>query len=376
MQNAPDNMAPRPAHPDGRPRLRVVRDASVSPLSFIRTRTSVDVAFGELLEAYRRHEHATRGSSVSALATLDATLDHLRDFAGIPAAELAVDHVLGLIDSHAYQGLSGSTTRKVLSTLSEIYEYTWTTGARLTNPVRLVPRGEMPSTAPRDRGRAGAEVLTLQQVRRVLDDRTVLRFDERLFFGAALLTGARGGEVAGLQWGDLALDVGPLSGQLRISRGWDCKHHVYSNTKSGEPRLVPVMRQLRELLDEARAWFVARWGRQPLPDEVLCRYMPPRQGGEWRLWSETTALRTWHARLVELGIPHPATGPRRLHATRHTFVSQALRADAQERALEPVTHTAGGARNRGRAFGLYAHLDWSDSCRAVAKLQDALASAG
>lgn len=97
--------------------------------------------------------------------------------------------------------------------------------------------------------------------------------------------------------------------------------------------------------------------------------------GAWRLWAETTALRTWHRALVELGIPHPATGPRRLHATRHTFVSQALRADAQERALEPVTHTAGAERDRSRAFGLYAHLDWSDSCRAVAKLQDALAGA-
>lgn len=43
--------------------------------------------------------------------------------------------------------------------------------------------------------------------------------------------------------------------------------------------------------------------------------------------------------------------------------------------MQSAPHTVPPKRDRSRAFGLYAHLDWSDSCRAVAKLQDALALA-
>lgn len=376
MQTAAYIMA-RKAAPAGAPRLRVVRDESIDVLSFLRPQVAAELPFRELVETYRARERASGGRSPSALATLDDVLDgHLLPaFGGLQAHALDVRYPLALIDAHAHQGFAGSTTRKVLSTLSAIFEFSWSTGAQLANPVRLVPRSELPSPRPRDRLRAQLEVLSLDQVRAVLGDRSVLRFDERLLFGVLLLTGARFGEAAGLQWGDLARDVGPLAGQLRIARSWDCKRHTLASTKAGEPRLVPVMRQLAELLDEARAWFQRRWRRDPLPGEIVCRYLPPRQGGEWRLWSETTAIETWRRALVQLGIPHPATGPRRLHATRHTFVSLALKADAQERALEPVTHAPSSGDGRGSAFGLYGHFDWADTCRAVAKLQDALAGA-
>ena len=78
--------------------------------------------------------------------------------------------------------------------------------------------------------------------------------------------------------------------------------------------------------------------------------------------------------LMALGIPDPVSGPRRLHATRHTFVSQCLRLEAPERALQPVTHSTKSLQSeRSSSFSLYAHLDWAATCKAVARLERALA---
>lgn len=83
-------------------------------------------------------------------------------------------------------------------------------------------------------------------------------------------------------------------------------------------------------------------------------------------WGQTTLLRRWHEVLERAGVAHPATGPRRLHAARHTFASLLVRAGAAGRSVRAITHDSTAD---GSTFARYVHLDWSSLCEAVLKLE-------
>ena len=58
----------------------------------------------------------------------------------------------------------------------------------------------------------------------------------------------------------------------------------------------------------------------------------------------------------------------------HIVLPQCLRLEAPERALQPVTHSTKSLQSeRSSSFSLYAHLDWAATCKAVARLERALA---
>lgn len=351
------------------PVLRVVRDPRIDVRSFLRPRLDGDVPFRELaMEYFEREKRLCRRTS-SGLRTLELDLHNhlLPAFGDERVRGIDARWALALVDALSFQGLAGKTANKILSEASSIFEFGIVAGVVEHNPIRQIPRSERPSRDPRDTQRAALEVLSIEEMRRVLRS-TILPFERRLLWTVLLCTGLRIGEAAALAYGDFS-SIGPLSGELRVSRSWNSKQREVQPTKTGDPRRVPAIRQLASVVDEARAWLDRRWRREPTRHDLICRYLPPRSGLEHRFWNEATALKWWRKDLELLGIVHPASGPRRLHATRHTFVSQCLRLGARERALQPATHRTSSERS---AFALYAHFDWSDLCNAVRVLEEAL----
>jgi integrase len=124
---------------------------------------------------------------------------------------------------------------------------------------------------------------------------------------------------------------------------------------------------LGAILIKARARIEERIERALRPTDPICCYFRGYYPTEPLRWAQTSALRAWHRDLEQLGVPHPISGPRRLHSTRHTFITHLLRAGAQREAVKEITHTKGRARD---AFDLYDHhIDWDSLCAAVARLE-------
>jgi integrase len=133
-------------------------------------------------------------------------------------------------------------------------------------------------------------------------------------------------------------------------------------------RRCPIGPALAELLEQRERWFKARFERDSAPTDPLCVYTPYGTGG-WptQRWSERTALRWWRLDLEFLGVPHPSCGPRRVHATRHSWASIAINAGASAWAAEAITHASSRGR-RGSSFFDYAHLSWASLCDVVSRI--------
>lgn len=204
------------------------------------------------------------------------------------------------------------------------------------DPVRTV-KMKRPPRPGRDRARV--EVLSLAEMRAMISDERLSLTNRRLW-ALCLLTGVRIGEASELRVENVH-DLRPLRA-LEISQSWKQKARVVGRTKTGATRIVPIHPLLEELL----------------PKEGLLA--PPR--ARRPRWLERAALSAWRRDLKTLGLPG-----RRLHATRHTFISQLLRAHADREAVRSFTHAR--ATKIRDPFDFYAHLDWRATCEELLRLQ-------
>lgn len=263
--------------------------------------------------------------------------------------ELTPEHVRAWTISKTAAGYSAEQVRKLLTCLRGVLAYAVEVQALTTNPAKAVRPPAR--TVKVDHS---AKLLTHDEVHAVLRLDSV-PFYERLLFAALLLTGTRFGEAAGLSWADYRPTEKPL-GELRIRGQWDCKDKMLAPTKTREERAVPVHPALAQLFEEARRHFELDLGRAPKPDDPICYFVKPRTGRAAERWQETTALRRWHAALTAIG-----TTPRRLHSTRHWFVSELLNRGAHPVASRSLTHATSGRD----AYSTYVHTSWAAKCEAV-----------
>jgi len=275
--------------------------------------------------------------------------------------ELTPDVVEAWIRALLARGLAANTVRKLTYLLGRFTRYAVDAGAIDVDPVSRIDRRVLPSARPRDRGRSASEVLTPSQVRRLLEDDGI-PLDRRILWALLLFTGMRYGEAAALRWRAYQPELEPL-GEIVVRESWDCIDHELKPTKTGLVRRVPVHPELAEWLRLSRAHFLVRANRRPRADDLVA---PHWLKGAPKHWHERTALRRWKMDLARQNLKDLPGGPRRLHATRHTFISLCLRAGASRDALQTVTHAP---MSDGRsAFDLYSHYDWAALCRAVAVL--------
>jgi integrase len=329
-------------------------------LSFHTPRPLASLTFGELAAAFV-HQAKLDGRD---LPHYGAPLrDHLLPaFGHLEAREVTSDLIAAWVRALLSHGYAQGTVASRLSLLGTILRHGVGLGVLDRNPVRDLP--SRPSRAPVDPGKAAGEVLSLEQVRAVLGALEDEQPELRVVLSTLMLTGARVGEASALTWGDLRA-VGPLH-QLRIERSWSCRRQCLASTKTGAARSVPVHARLLALLETWRREQRHRLRRPVADTDLICPRTPLRwfEGGVY--WGQTTLLRRWHEVLERAGVAHPATGPRRLHAARHTFASLLVRAGAAERSVRAITHDSTAD---GSTFSRYVHLDWPSLCEAVLKLE-------
>ncbi|WP_324668951.1 tyrosine-type recombinase/integrase [Geochorda subterranea] len=186
----------------------------------------------------------------------------------------------------------------------------------------------------------------------------------------AVHTGMRLGELLGLRWADVDLDVGVAVVQQALVKAG--RQPVFDTPKNRKPRVVPLspevieaLRQLRIDQEIARANYSQRgkqYGAFPGHEEhgplVFC------QENGWPLEPGNLTQRNFKELLKKAGLPRDI----RFHDLRHTFVSRALQAGANPRAVSEIV----GHYDPGFTLKRYAHALPEDTREAVRRLSQHL----
>jgi len=196
------------------------------------------------------------------------------------------------------EGLSASTRRSIVGLLRKVQPQNESLQAvQIKVPLRSVQH----------------EVLSKAEIKKVLQD---LQEQENWFyvcFELWLSTGLRNSELIGLTWDALHLQDGELVISKTLRRDGNSNHRrVWSGTKTGRSRIVPLTEHLVLLLEQHREAM-----RQlNLDVEQGLVFVTPRSHGNLY---DGLLEKVWKRSQRRVGVM-----PRRLYAVRHSFLSHAL----------------------------------------------------
>jgi integrase len=192
----------------------------------------------------------------------------------------------------------------------------------------------------------------------------------RVFWSLLFLTGMRFGEAAARRWRHYQSNDRPL-GRLVVNTSWNSDLKKEKETKTKQPRDVPVHTLLAEILAD---WRASGWkrvmGRSPTEDDLIVPFGDPDECVRTNRWERRRyfgehidsrmMLSRFHADLAVIG-----SRPRRQHDARRTFISLCLGDGARRDILSWITH----ARPKSAAIDDYTSLIWAPLCEEVEKLK-------
>jgi integrase len=247
--------------------------------------------------------------------------------------------VLDVIERLRSDGrLAPKTIRNVYGTLRTLFRDALLEELVTIDPC-VLPRGALPS--PREMSpsatRRKPSVFSREEIRLLLTDQQVPA-DRRMLYALLFLTGMRHGEAVGRRWRDLDESALPL-GALSVAT-----QYRDEPLKTKTPRVVPVHPVLAELLT---AWkcsgFKQFFLREPRPEDFI---VPSRT---WKCRMSGTSHKGLQDDCKAIGIPG-----RRVHDTRHTFISLARRDGARKMCSSE-------SRTTRRA------ISWTDTRRSIGR---------
>jgi Site-specific recombinase XerD len=247
-----------------------------------------------------------------------------------------------------YAGLSGRglmprTVARVHGTLHAGLEAGVEWGVMTVNPARKARRAKVARTTAIGQG---------VDVGRLLE--VPMGTDHAMYLRLALATGARRGELCGLQWGDVDLERRVVEIRRRVVEGLEGLV-VVGGTKGGPGRAVCLDEETVEVLrghrTRARERALAVGAR--LEDGAFVFSRDPAGRTHWGLRPVTA----WFGRLSRrAGVPVTLHGLRRLHATRLLQAGVDLKVVAQRLGHADGTMTLHYARPDQEAHRLAAEV--------------------
>lgn len=196
------------------------------------------------------------------------------------------------------EGLSASTRRSIVGLLRRVQPHNVALQAvQIKVPARSVQH----------------EVLSKAEIQKVLKD---LQEHESWFyvcFALWLNTGLRNSELIGLTWDAVHLQEGELVISKTLRRNGNSNHRrVWSGTKTGRSRIVPLTEHLLMLLEHHREAM----RELNLDVEQGLVFVTPRSYGNLY---DGLLEKVWKRSQRRVGVV-----PRRLYSVRHSFLSHAL----------------------------------------------------
>ena len=218
----------------------------------------------------------------------------------------------------------------------------------------LVPRNpfsnlKLPPNKDADPERRAQAVFTLEEATELLsaDPSEIWQ----TMIAVCLLTGARSGEVIALEWHDIER-AKPLD-RLLIRRTRSPKTGRTYPTKTGEPRVAPILPSLARHLERWRSGYPKRFKKAPTGAALM--FPSPRGGGHL---VQTSFRNHFKCLLEDLG-----WRDRTVHSMRSTFISLACNAEGVDvTTIARLTHTPIGVHEG------YRQIPWSKVCEEALKL--------
>jgi integrase len=244
-------------------------------------------------------DHARRTKFVTSLkpstrrgynVLLDTVL--LPRFAGTPLEQLARKSVVELDTELVESGLKPTTRRNVFVCLRSILRTA--VDDELLKQMPQLPR------LPRI-GETIVKSMTEGQLDKLM---MAGSGTARLAFGLAAHAGLRAGEVRGLRWPDIDLELGTITVRRSVCRGEEAP------PKSGHQRVIPIAKPLLPMLKAAHDGKKAPWDAVSLTSE----------GKPWAEFSLRSAFRSASARAELSGWS--------FHSLRHYFVTMLFKQGA------------------------------------------------
>jgi len=160
------------------------------------------------------------------------------------AAEITPSDVREVLTQMKAQGRSLSYRNKIKVVLNRVFTFGIENGLiRGTDrsPTYGIQLGRIEEKKP--------EILSLSEIRTLLEEARRLEHRWYPVWAMALLTGMRNGELYALQWADVDWENDVIS----VNKSYNCRARSVKCTKSGHWRSVPISSELRVLLQELRA---------------------------------------------------------------------------------------------------------------------------
>ena len=264
----------------------------------VQERENRGISWGELVERWSKHLSYQDHSGLSKETLNDylaAIHKHTQHWWDRPSESITKPDVIEVIHQLEAWGKSKGFQARLKHIIARVFRF----GIDYGHIVRL-ERSPTYGIQVNRRIRKKPEILTEEQVKRLL--RVARESKSRWYpiWSFALLTGMRSGELFALTWNDI--DWG--SKEVSVTKSYSARHKRTKSTKSGDWRTVPISSELEKILLELKA------GR---PDST---FVLPRIR-DWVRGMQATALRKF---CVSYGLPSI-----RFHTLRACFATHLIR---------------------------------------------------
>jgi len=273
-----------------REEMRLIRECERE----IAEKASKGACWGAVLDSWEKSLSKEAITELTRMDYVAVLRKHTQDWRQRQAFDISNAEVRKLLNQLKDNGMSQSYLCKIKIVLSKAFTF--------AIEQRLIPEIKNPTAGIKFRKaeEKKPEILTFDQIRKLLEESKRLDYAWYPVWAVALLTGMRNGELYALLWSDINWDTKVIS----VTKSYNCQKRIIKSTKSGYWRTVPISEPLLALLKELKS----KAGDRP---EVL-----PRLTG-WSKGEQANKLRMF---CVGIGLPSI-----KFHTLRACFATQLIR---------------------------------------------------
>lgn len=204
-------------------------------------------SWGSVVEAWEKHLRAEMSDQMNEDTREDyvaSLVKHTTIWWKRSAAEITRADIQELLAQLKAHGASNSFLSKTKNTLNRVFVF-----GMERNLIKGIDRSPTYGISVQRREERKPEILTLAQIRKLLNEARRLESPWYHIWTTALLTGMRSGELYALLWSDVDWE----NKQLSVTKSYNCRKKLIKSTKSGDWRTVPISQELMTVLKELKA---------------------------------------------------------------------------------------------------------------------------
>lgn len=163
-------------------------------------------------------------------------------FDNTPCPDISPLELMQVFNEMADRGVSKAHRQKLRTKIRAVFEHGIRSGlvGTMRNPANDLVLRKSEEKKP--------EILTIGEIRQLVELAFVHKHEWRHVWALALLTGMRNGELFALQWSDIDWEQKLIT----VARAYNCRKRSISSTKAGGWRDVPMSQDCVRLLQELR----------------------------------------------------------------------------------------------------------------------------